>query len=155
MLGYDQLFIALFALFLLSSKTRATAFILLFSYLIYYFWATQYDGLSRYMAFGTLELFAGLFILHKLKDTSIAETFFISVFVNVTGGLLYWYYYSPVYYDNICILIMIIQILIMSWRVFKDGRLITRYCNLYPIFSAFISNINQRHSLLFRKKGKS
>lgn len=155
MLGYDLLVVTLISLFLLSSNTRVTAFVLLFFYAIYYFWALQYDGLYRYMAIGSLEILAALYLLHIIKDTSIAETFFISVFINVAGGFLYWYYYPPVYYDNMCITIMIIQILIMGWRVLKDGKLITRYCDLYPIFRAVVSNINKRHSLMFRKKSKS
>lgn len=140
-------------MFLLPSKTRLTSSILLFCYLMLYVFILHLHGLHRYMAIGTLELFAGLLLL-KCKDVSIAETFFVSVFVNVTGGFLYWYYYEPVYYDNMCIGIMTIQILIMAWRVFKGGKLISRYCNLHPVFSSIVSCINKRHSLLFRKKSK-
>ena len=153
--NHSYLFIAVFSLFLLSSKTRVAAFVLLFTYAIYYFWALNFHGLHRYMAIGSLELATGLFLLHAVKDTSIAETFLISVFINVAGGFFYWYYYPPVYYDNMCIIIMFIQILILGWRVLKDGKLIARYCHLYPVLSGAVSNINKRYSLLLRKKSKS
>ena len=147
--------IAVFSLFLLSSKTRATASVLLFVYVAYYFWALQFHGLQRYTAIATLEVSAGLYLLRIDKDNSIAETYFIAVFINVVGGILYWNYYPPKYYDNMCITLMIIQIIILTWRVFKDGRIINRCSLLYPLFGAFVSNINQRYSFLQARKNKS
>lgn len=154
--------IAIFSLFLLSSKTRATALVLLFAYAVLYFGALQFHGLKRYTAIATLELLAGLYLLHSKKlpilkhqDTAIAITYFIAVFINVLGGIMYWYYYEPKYYDNMCITLMIIQIVIMSWRAFKDGRLINRCFDLYPAFGAFASNINKRYSFMRKKEIKS
>jgi hypothetical protein len=162
MLGFDIITIAVLSLFLLSSKTRATALVLLFSYAALYFGALQFDGLQRYAAIATLELFAGVYLLHSKKlpilkhqDTAIAITYFIAVFINVIGGVLYWNYYEPKYYDNMCITLMIIQIVIMSWRAFKDGRLINRCFDIYPAFGAFASNIHKRYSFMRKKKIKS
>lgn len=168
---HSYIIIAIFSLFLFSSKTRATASVLLFAYVIYYFCAVNLKGtgLLKYMVFGTLEVFAGVWLLHGHKlmlhrwfpflpyhqDNSIAETYFISVFVNVLGGILYWNYYPPKYYDNMCITLMIIQIIILTWRVFKDGRIINRCSLLHPLFGAFVSNINQRYSFLQTREDKS
>ena len=159
---HNYIIIAAFSLFLLSSKTRATASVLLFVYAPYYFWALTFDGLPRYMAVATLELIAGLYLLHvskhilfKHEDTSIAETYFIAVFINVLGGVLYWNYYPPKYYDNMCITLMIIQIIILTWRIFKDGKLIGRCSYVYPLFGTFVSHINKRHSFLQNKKKAS
>tara|TARA_R100000951_G_scaffold116001_1_gene126078 strand:- start:334 stop:843 length:510 start_codon:yes stop_codon:yes gene_type:complete len=159
---HNYIIIAIFSLFLLSSKTRATALVLLFVYAPYYFWALSFDGLPRYAAIATLELFAGLYLLHiskyvlfKHEDASIAETYFIAVFINVLGGVLYWNYYPHKYYDNMCITLMVVQILILSWRIFKDGKLIGRCSYLYPVFGAFVGHINKRHSFLQKGKNKS
>ena len=158
----NYIIIAIFSLFLLSSKTRSTALVLLFVYVPYYFVALQFHGLEKHAAIATLELFAGLYLLHSKKlpilkhqDTAIAITYFLAVFINVLGGILYWNYYEPKYYDNMCITLMIIQIVIMSWRVFKDGKLINRCSDLYPSFGAFTSNINKRYSVLRKEKAKS
>ena len=136
--------------------------VLLFVYAPYYFWALSFDGLPRYAAIATLELFAGLYLLHiskyvlfKHEDASIAETYFIAVFINVLGGVLYWNYYPHKYYDNMCITLMVVQILILSWRIFKDGKLIGRCSYLYPVFGAFVGHINKRHSFLQKGKNKS
>jgi len=159
---HSYIIIAIFSLFLFSSKTRATASVLLFVYLIYYTVALQFNGLARYMAVGTLEALAGLYLLHaskhvlfKHEDTSIAETYFLSVFVNVLGGILYWNYYPKEYYDNMCITLMVIQIIILSWRVFKDAKFIGRCSLLYPLFGILVGCINKRYSFLQAKKKKS
>lgn len=159
---HNYIFIAIFSLFLLSSKTRATALVLLFVYVVYRFGALQFHALQKYTAIATLELFAGLYLLHSKRlpalrhqDTAIAITYFVAVFVNVLGGVLYWNYYEPKYYDNMCITLMAIQIIIMSWRAFKDGRLINRCFDLYPAFGAFASNIHKRYSFMRKKEIKS
>lgn len=161
MLGVDFIVIIALSLFLLSSKTRATALVLLFAYVVLYFGALQFHGLQRYTAIATLELFAGLYLLHskrlpalKHQDTAIAITYFVAVFINVLGGILYWNYYEPKYYDNMCIILMIIQIVIMSWRVIKNGKLARCYC-LRPQFSAFVGNIYKRNYLMRKKETKS
>jgi hypothetical protein len=163
----NYVIIAIFSLFLLSSKTRATALVLLAAYFLYYNFALDYHGLNRYMAIGTIEILAGcyLFYGHMLtanldkvfchQDVSIAETYFLLVVINVLGGILYWYYFSKEYYGIMTLTIMIIQIIILSWRVLKDGKLVGRYSYIYPLFGAFVSNINQRHSFLQSKKKKS
>lgn len=164
----NYIIIAIFSLFLFSSKTRATASVLLFAYVVYYNYALNFDGLARYSTIATIDVLAGAWLLHGHKlmlhrwllflpyhqDNSIAETYFISVFVNVLGGTLYWNYYPHRYYDNMCITLMIIQITILSWRVFKDGKLIGRCSDLYPLFGAFVSHINQRYSFLLARKNK-
>tara|TARA_R110000744_G_scaffold279551_3_gene391760 strand:+ start:2377 stop:2862 length:486 start_codon:yes stop_codon:yes gene_type:complete len=157
----NYIFIAIFSLFLLSSKTRATALVLLFAYAALYFGALQFHGLQRYTAIATVELFAGLYLLHskrlpalKHQDTAIAITYFVAVFINVLGGILYWNYYPKEYYGNMCITLMIIQIVIMSWRVIKNGKL-ARCCYLRPQFGAFASNIHKRYYLMRKKETKS
>lgn len=171
MILIDYIIIAIFSLFLLSSKTRATASVLLFAYVPYYFVAMQLDGLQRYMVIGTIEIIAGCYLIygHHItlhlnrivnvfgyhQDDSIAETYFILVFFNVIGGVLYWYYFPKEYYGIMTLSIMIMQITILLWRVFKDGKLIGRCSNLYPTFGAFVSNINERYSFLQKKKIKS
>jgi len=170
---HNYVVIAIFSLFLLSSKTRATASVLLFAYATYYFCALSLKGtgLQKYMTFATIEALAGCYLIYGHhatlhlnriinifgyhQDDSIAETYFLSVIINVIGGILYWHYYPPKYYDNMCISIMIMQITILLWRVFKDGKLIGRCSNLYPTFGAFVSNINKRYSFLQKKKIKS
>ncbi len=163
----NYVIIVIFSLFLLSSKTRATALVLLISYFVYYNFALEYHGLHRYMAIGTIELLAGCYLFYGRiltgmtrilpchQDVSIAETYFVLVIVNVMGGIMYWYYFPKEYYGNMCLTIMITQILILSWRIFKDGKLVGRCCDLYPVLSPFVSNINERYSLLQKKKVKS
>jgi hypothetical protein len=114
------------------------------------------------MAIGTIELLSGSYLLwvskyflFKHQDVSIAETYFILVFINVIGGILYWTYYPAYYYDNMSLTMMIIQIIILAWRVFKDGKLVGRCCLLFPIFGSAVANINKRHSFLQAKKIKS
>ena len=158
----NYVFIALFLLFMLSSKTRSTASVLLSFYFIYYEFALQFHGLERYAAIATLESLAGCYLLYgskytpfKHKDNSIAETYFILVFVNVFGGFLYQYYYPPIYYDNMCITMMSIQIIILSWRIIKDGWIVNRCSLLHPLFGVVIDGINKRHSFLCNRKKKS
>lgn len=114
------------------------------------------------MAIATIELFAGIYLLHiskyiffKHQDISIAETYFALVCINVIGGCLYWGYYPAKYYDNMCITIMILQILILTWRVLKGGWIINKCSTLHPVLGTVIGNINKRHSLLQSKKIKS
>ena len=153
----NYVFIGLFALFLSSSKTRLTAFVLLFAYLVYFTVCLQFHGLDRYAAIGTLELIAGYSLLKikPIQDLLIAKTFFAAVFVNVIGGCLYQGYYPPVYYDNMCITIMVIQIIILTYRIFKSGKLINRCDFLYPIFGTIISYINKRILIVQSKATKS
>lgn len=156
---HNYIFIGLFSLFLFSSKTRATAFVLLFAYFVYYNFALKFHGLNRFMVVGTIEVVFGLYLVYaskyvffKHQDISIAETYFLSVFVNVAGGCLYWDYYPAYYYDNMCITIMVLQILILTWRILKGGRVINRCSSIHPIFGFVISGINKRYSLLQSKK---
>jgi peptidoglycan/LPS O-acetylase OafA/YrhL len=158
----NYVFIVIFSLFMLSSKTRATASVLLSFYFIYYEFALQFHGLERYAAIGTIEALAGCYLIygskHMLfnhKDNSIAETYFILVFINVAGGALYENYYPPVYYDNMCITLMGIQIIILSWRAIRDGWIVNRCSLLHPLLGTIIDGINQRHSLLQGRKKKS
>lgn len=130
-------------------------------YFIYYNVVLSFDGLLRFAASATLELLAAYYLVfvskkitYKHEDISIAETYLMSVFVNVFGGILYWNYYPHKYYDNMCITIMVIQITILSWRVFKDGKLIGRCCVLFPLFGSAVSSINKNYSFLQTKKIK-
>ena len=143
---HNYIFIGLFTLFLLSSKTRSTAFVLLFVYLAYFTVCLQLHGLDRYAAISTLELIAGYSLLKikPIQDLLIAKTFFTAVFANVIGGCLYQGYYPPIYYDIMCITIMVIQIIILTYRIFKRGKLINRCDFLCPIFGSIISYINKR-----------
>ncbi len=171
MIYADYVFIAIFSLFLLSSKTRASASVLLFAYVPYYFCAMNIDGLQRYMAIGTIEILAGCYLIygHHVtlhlnriinifgyhQDNSIAETYFILVFINVLGGVFYWFYLPKEYYGNMCLTIMIIQITILSWRITKNGSFIRRCSSVYPIFGAIVGSINKRYSFLQGRKIKS
>ena len=158
----NYVIIVIFSLFLLSSKTRATASVLLFVYVVYYNVVFYFHGLQRYAVMGTIEVLAGLYLLHaskytlfKHEDNSIAETYFISACIKVLGGVFYWLYISKEYYAKLALTLMIIQIIILTWRVFKDGRIINRCSLLHPLFGAFVSNINQRYSFLQARKNKS
>ena len=154
---HNYIFIGIFFLFLFSSKTRLTAFVLLFVYFVYFAICLQFHGLDRYAAIGTLELIAGYSLLKikPIQDLLIAKTYFIAVFVNVIGGCLYQGYYPPIYYDNMCISIMVIQTIILAHRILKSGKLINRCNFLCPIFGPIISYINKRILIVQSKTTKS
>lgn len=156
MLGFDLVIGLLIALFLLSSRTRATAFVLLFCYLVYYGVAMQFHGLPRYSAIGTIELLAGLYLISsKRGNVAIAETLFILVFINVIGGVMYWNYQPPTYYDNMCLTMSIIQILILVWRLVVDGRYSNRSSFLCPLLCFITSNVSKRYNFMRAKKAQS
>lgn len=156
MLGVDFIVIIALLLFLLSSKTRATALVLLFAFITLYFFALEFDGLPRYSAIGTIELLAGLYLISsKRGNVAIAETLFILVFINVIGGVMYWNYQPPTYYDNMCLTMSIIQILILAWRLVVNGKYSNRSSFLCPLLCFITSNVSKRYHFMRAKKAQS
>tara|TARA_R110000744_G_scaffold52964_1_gene113277 strand:+ start:1256 stop:1741 length:486 start_codon:yes stop_codon:yes gene_type:complete len=153
--------ILVFLLFLIPSKTRVTALVLLLFLIPYYVIIITTNSIFTYALIATSDVIAGVFLnsysknsIFNIQDTSIAETYFIAVIVTIFGGILYESYQPKVYYDNMCLTIIIIQIIILTWRVFKDGKLVGRCSLLFPILGSAIANIDKRHSFLQAKKIK-
>lgn len=162
MLGLDLYVVIIFSLFILSHKTRATSLVLLFAYVLHYGFALDYHGLARYLAIATVDVLAGCYLIYfskriffKHQDIFIAATYFLLIPINVAGGFLYWGYYPKEHYDNMCKLIIILQIMILSWRVLKGGRIADKLSSLLSLCGITSVSVNKWSLILQSKKAKS
>lgn len=144
---HNYVFIAIFLLFTLSSRTRVSALVLLFSYLMYAYFLLVVDvqGLNYYSITATIDFCAGLFFALYLKDKVMSYLMFMAVPIGIIGGLLFWRFHLPIIYANMCITVMILQVIILLWRANKRGILNIGGCIVLFVHGAFASNSKTRN----------
>ena len=153
---YNYVFIVIFLLFLRPSKTRVSALVLLFAYAAYSNLLLVFEirGLYRYSATATIDFCAGLFFINILKDKVMAYLSFCAIPIGFIGGLLYWNYYPPIIYGNMCVTIMIIQVAVLFWRANKRGILNIGSCIILFVYGTFNRSSKTRNIKMQTKQRK-
>ena len=121
MILIDYVFIVIFAMFAINTKTRVSACVLVVGYMFYWMFAFDFIGIHRYGYIALINTASGSYLLLVKKDYPIAILFYLAVFVGFLGGILYANYYPAYYYDNMCITIMTLQALTLLYRVILNG----------------------------------
>lgn len=142
---------AIFAIFIINTKTRASALVLVIGYLVYWFVALELSGLHRYGFIALINVVSGLYLTYKKKDYPIAILFYIAVIIGFFGGVLYVNYYPKYYYDNMCITIMTLQALALIYRVILNGLGNNK---LHSVYGYIYNDGNKRGSQVLKDKGE-
>lgn len=151
----NYIFLAIFIIIFTSSffcgkENRGVSFVLVVNYVIYIFFINPVESdkfyyilvtlLDACAGFYLLLIYHGRYYLEARYIKYIAYLSFISVFVHIYGRIIYGLASNTEFYVNLCVLIVVTQILLMSIRAVDDG--IYRYrkgnFNLYfnNLFSA-------------------
>lgn len=152
MIFIDYVFMAVFAMFIINAKTRASALVLVIGYLAYWFIALEISGLHRYGFIALINVVSGLYLTFKKKDYPIAILFYVAVIIGFFGGALYANYYPKYYYDNMCITIMTLQALALIYRAILNGLGDSK---LHSVYGYIYSDGGKRnHQMLKSEKKK-
>lgn len=134
---------------LLFSKDKASstdAFILIIAYLFYQSFIVGIPFTQYYSYTAFLNLIVGI-ILQK-RNTYAALCSYSLVFCNVMGFLLWYKYYDPDIYDNISLLILILQIITILPKRLLNGlrNSIEHIVAKSPIFNSIQARVRMYKS---------
>lgn len=149
MVFIDYVFIVFFAVFIVNTETRASACVLVVGYLIYWVVALEIIGIHRYGFIALINVVSGWYLTYIKKDYIVATLFYIAVFICFTGGVLYVNYYPKHYYDNMCITIMVLQALALSYRATLNGL---RDSKFYSVYGYTHNVVGKRDHKMFKSK---
>jgi hypothetical protein len=110
----DKLIIGAFIALLFFGESRRAAFIILVFNIIYYNFIINMDWDSYYVYAASLNTVLGVILYSKYRVVAILS--FSLILVNYTGYLLSFYRYETAVYDNICLTIIALQIIMLIFR---------------------------------------
>ena len=108
------IFIVLFLFLTISKDTRKAALVFLASYFIYQNLIIPSENLMYYRLCALLSLCIGLLLIKSNFIVGCLSLFLIPT--NLIGYFLYVKYYEPVFYDNMALTIVFLQIIILIIR---------------------------------------
>jgi len=122
-----QWFIVL-AIFLLTfnKASKSDAFVLFRAYLIYQFAIVDLPAEAYYSCTAFMNLIVGIILHHR--NVSGALCSYSLIFVNCLGFYLWYKYSPPTLYDNISLIILILQLVAITPRGLLNGI----RCHLKP-----------------------
>ena len=99
--------------------SKSDAFILFSGYLFYIWFIVDVNGVYYYSCSAILNLIIGLNLHFINKRAAICS--YLLVIVYLLGVLLWYGYYEPTLYDNISILILVIQLITITPKGLLNG----------------------------------
>jgi hypothetical protein len=115
----DQLIIGAFIALLFFNQSRRAAFIILIFNVVYYNFIIDMAWDSYYLYSAALNTVLGVALYSKYRVVAILS--FSLILANYIGYLLSFYRYEPTVYDNICLTIIALQIIMLIFRGLLDG----------------------------------
>lgn len=115
----DGLIIGAFFALLIPEQSRIAANVILLFNFVYFLFVIDLDWNYYYIASATLNTAIGVILFSRYRVVSILS--FLLIPTNFIGYTMYKYYYEPTIYDNICLTIIILQILMLTIRGLLNG----------------------------------
>ena len=116
----QYIFIGALLLLFFNQKTRLASSVILASYAVYIPFVLELDGDQYYYHLSALiDLLIGLAVYKKFKIVGLLS--FLLIPVHSLGLALYDGYYEPALYDNMCVLIIILQLIALLYKATPDG----------------------------------
>lgn len=112
-------FIGAFIALLLPKQSRFAAFVILVFNAIYFNYIISLDWTKYYLYSATLNTILGVILFKRYK--LVATLSFLLIPINFIGYMLCLNYYDPYIYDNMCLIIILLQIIILTSRDLLDG----------------------------------
>ncbi len=103
--------VASFVALLSVKASRSGAFTMLIASMVYYPFIADLPAIYYYSCAATLNLFVGLILHRKYKYAALCG--YALVFVNLYGFFIWYQYISPVSYDIISGVVLIMQLLFL------------------------------------------
>jgi len=112
-------FIVAFVVLLIPERSRLAAIVILVFNLIYFQFILPLDWEVYYHFSATLNTLLGVILYYRYKSVAILS--FLLIPINVIGYLLCKNYYDPFIYDNMCFVVIALQIILLTVRGLTDG----------------------------------
>ena len=119
MTAYQLIIIWAFVALLIPHKTRFAAVVMLSFNFVYFQFISSLQWTEYYHYSATLPALVGVLLYRQYKLVSILS--FLLIPTNIIGYLLCKNYYEPYIYDNICLTIILLQVLVLLSRGLSDG----------------------------------
>jgi hypothetical protein len=104
---------------LLNKASKSDAFVLFVAYSFYQLFIVDLGAIYYYSCTSLLNLSVGLVLHHKNKYAAICS--YSLIFVNILGFFLWYQYLPPTIYDNISLVILIIQLITITPKGLLNG----------------------------------
>ena len=117
---YQFIFIGAFIALSIPKKTRAASILILFFNLFYFLFIIDVSWKYYYLYSATLNTVLGV-TLYFLSYKVVGLLSFLLIPVNILGYVLCKNYQEPYLYDNMCAIIILLQILSLIARGLTDG----------------------------------
>ena len=134
----EVLIIGAFLALLIPEQSRVAANVMLIFNLVYFLFVIDLDWNYYYITSATLNTVIGFILFSRYRIVAILS--FLLIPVNFIGYTMYKYYYEPTIYDNICLTIIILQIVMLTVRGLLNG--IDKRFNNGPL--VFLVNFDSR-----------
>ena len=116
---YQFVFIGAFIALLFPKQSRVAAVVTLAFNAIYFTFIIDLDWTQYYLYSATLNTMLGVILFRWYRV--VATLSFLLIPVNIIGYLLCKYYYEPTIYDNMCLIIILLQIITLTLRGLLNG----------------------------------
>ncbi len=143
----DTLIIGAFIALLYPEQSRfAAKHILILNY-FYFSFMFNADWDVYYLYSATLCTILGVSLYKRYRVVAILS--FLLIPVNYIGYLLSFNYYEPTIYDNICLIIILLQIIMLTIRGLLNG--IDRQYNYSPMVFLVNFDSNKKHAKIQKR----
>lgn len=140
-------FIGAFIALLIPRQSRLAAFIILSFSVIHFNFIVPLDWTEYYLYSATLNTVLGVILFRWYK--LVATLSFLLIPVNILGYLLCKNYYEPTIYDNMCLIIILLQIIMLTIRGLLNG--IDRRYNYSPMVFLVNFDSNKNHAKIQKR----
>jgi len=144
---YQVAFIGAFIALLIPSQSRPAALTILFFNAIYFSFIIDLAWDDYYLYSATLNTILGVTLYKRYRVVAILS--FSLIIVNYIGYLLAFNYYDPTIYDNICLIIILLQIIMLTIRGLLNG--IDRQYNYDPLVFLVNFDSNKNHAKIQKR----
>ena len=119
MTEYQIIIIWAFLALLIPHKTRFAAVVMLSFNFIYFEFVSNLGWENYYHYSATISALVGVILYRQYMLVSLLS--FLLIPTSIIGYLLCKNYYEPYIYDNICLTIILLQVLVLLSRGLSDG----------------------------------
>jgi hypothetical protein len=143
----DLFIIGAFIALLIPSQSRLAAKFILISYAIYFNFIIDLAWDDYYLYSATLNTILGVTLYRQYRVVAILS--FSLIIANYIGYLLCLNRYEPTIYDNICLIIILLQIIMLTIRGLLNG--INRQCDYSPLVFLVNFDSNKNHAKIQKR----
>ena len=116
---YQLIIIWVFVALLIPPKTRVAALVILAFNFVYFQFVLNLEWTEYYHYSATLAAVVGVILYRRYRLVSLLS--FLLIPANIIGYLLCKNYFDPYIYDNMCLTIILLQIIVLLSRGLTNG----------------------------------